>query len=313
MQNVQNQITKKQHHVPQFYLKKFVNSVGKLERLDCEKRKLVVARAPKSVCGEDFFYSENGDLDEVSQTMEKDFQRIESEIAFVYDKVAKKFTDFQEITFDDKMIVATFMSMQYLRGPYMRSQIKRIDEDMTKQITRIRYSSDNIHDSLDKIEKETNEKISKINNVPHLQMLGEMEGFRNSFFNKEWTVYISKSTKKFITSDNPIAELFPERTEKFCYGPSFLQRTHFFAMTPDILIVASHPKSDVGNKVKRKTLFDDKIDNDKILELNFEFVRKATAYSYASSKIFLQDIIDSANLFDEQKKERQGVIIRAVV
>ncbi|MEX1086919.1 MAG: DUF4238 domain-containing protein, partial [Candidatus Paceibacterota bacterium] len=222
-----NSITKRQHYVPQFYLKRFVNPDGKLNILDCERRKVVASRAPRSVCKEDYFYALNGELDEVSQSLEEGLQKIETDIANGYDDVAKRVSDFKEITHDDKMLVATFMSLQYLRGLYMRKQTKRMDEDFIKKITRLRYGSGNIHTSLDRLENETGEKLSEkereeliefaksgdyrveTNNASHLQLLSQIEGFRNLFYGKRWTVYVSKSSKKFVTSDNPVAEMFP--------------------------------------------------------------------------------------------------------
>ena len=55
-------------------------------------------------------------------------------------------------------------------------------------------------------------------------------------------------------------------------------------------------------KIKKKTLFDNKEHNDKILELNFQHPRNAIAYAYASSPDLLQDIVDSANLYDKQQR-----------
>ncbi len=318
MEEAEQQVTKDQHYVPQFYLRKFVNPDGKLEILDCERRKIVISRTPKSVCNEEFFYALNGEKDEISQEIEKEFQRIETDIASRYDAIAKKFVDFQEITLNDKMVIATFMSMQYLRGPYMRKQIKRMDEDLVKQITMRRWGSEELAPSIEELEKTTGEKVTEkqrkelidfatggkyrveTNNSAHLKLLAEMQGFSNLLFHKEWTVYISKSSKKFITSDNPVVELFPDWTGKFFYGPTFLQRTHCFPMSPEIHIVATHPRSDIGNKIKRKTLFDNKEHNDKILDLNFNHPRHAIAYAYTNDKTLLQDIIDSANLFDKQ-------------
>lgn len=314
--------TKNQHYVPKFYLKRFVNKDDKLEILDCEHRRIGKPRSPKSVCSEVYFYSVNDEYDEVSQEIENEFQRFESSIAKHYDEVADRFASFQEIRTSDKLLVATFMSMLYLRGPYMRKQINRMNADMIKQITKMRYSSPSIYEEIDEIAKEEGLNLTDkdkqevidfavsgdydvvTNNASHLRFLGEMDGFRNLLFHKHWLVYVSKSSKKFITSDNPVIELFPDWTGKFFYGPSFLQRTHCFAMRPDIYIIAMYPHDDVGNKVKRKTLFDNPKDNDKILELNFNHPRNANAFAYASDTNSLQDIVDSANLFDKQSMRK---------
>ena len=125
--------------------------------------------------------------------------------------------------------------------------LKRMDDFFIKEFTKIRFNSDDINKSLDKTEREINVKISekereeliefakggnyniKTNNTSHLEIIKEMQSFRNLFYGKKWTIYISKSNKKFITSDNPVTELFPEWTGRFVYGPTFLQRIHYFS------------------------------------------------------------------------------------
>ena len=316
--NTEQEVTKNQHYVPKFYLKRFVNNDEKLEILDCKHRRMSKPRATKSVCSEVFFYSVNDTFDQVSQDIENEFQKFESSIAERYDEVVSRLIDFQEIRTSDKLLIATFMSMLYLRGPYMRNQINRMNADMIKQVTKLRYGSPSIYKELDEISKEEGLELSEkykkevidfavsgdydivTNNAPHLRFLAEMDGFRNLLFHKNWLIYISKSSQKFITSDNPVLELFPDWTGKFFFGPTFLQRTHCFAMTPDIYIIASDPRSDIGNNVRRKTLFDNSKDNDKILEINFNHPRFANAFAYANKKEFLQKILDSANLYDKQ-------------
>ena len=325
------QITKDQHYVPIFYLNKFVNKDKKLEILDCELKKIVVARTPKNVCNEEYFYSLNNKKDQVSQELEKHFQTLESEISKIYDGIAKKILNLEEITFDDKMNIATFMSMQYLRGTYMRKQIKRNEENFIKQTMKMRFGSGDTTKIFDRLEKEIGKKISNkernnviefvekgeysvaTNNSSHLNLITKMENFSNLFFGKEWLVYISKSSKKFITADNPLLELFPDWTGKFSYGPDFLQRTHHFAMTPEILIVATYPKNPpYPGKIKRKTFFDSQKDNFKILDLNFQYPRYADRYAYASEKASLQDVIDWLDSAEKKDKEMMRKIVSLI-
>ena len=153
-------VTKNQHYVPKFYLERFINDDSKLEILDCEKRTIARQRAPKSVCKADFFYGLNDTYDDVSQALEDEFQKLESSIANDYDAIAKRFTDFSEITRDDKLIIATFMAMLWLRGPYMRKQTKKMDEEMIKMMTKVRFGSETIRHQLDKLTHENGYKIS---------------------------------------------------------------------------------------------------------------------------------------------------------
>ncbi len=284
------QITKDQHYVPQFYLRKFTNSEGKLEILNCELRKVVLSRTPKSVCNEEYFYSVHNKKDDISQKIEKALQNVEDKISKLYDGIVARIIDCREITSYDKLIISTFMSMQYLRGPYMRKQIKRMDESLQTQLA----ERGTVLERAD-------------NNIIHLRLLDEMEGFRNLLFHKDWLIYISKSSKKFVTSDNPVTEIFPEWTGKYFYGPSFMQKTHIFSLTPEILITARDQKRNanrIGLNIKRKTLFETEKDNFKILELNLIYPRNAIAYTYSQNKLHLQEMIDDANLYKKQQEDR---------
>lgn len=60
------QITKKQHFVPKFYLKRFARN-GQIQVCDVRAKRILKAYGYKSVCYEKFFYGvETGVQDEVS-------------------------------------------------------------------------------------------------------------------------------------------------------------------------------------------------------------------------------------------------------
>jgi len=315
------QITKKQHYVPVFYLKKFVNSKGKLEILDCERLKIVSPRVPKSICRQKFFYSIDGKYDEISQIIESECQKIEDNIAKNYDPICEKIRGDSHIDDSDKLLLSTFMSLQYLRGLSMRKQIKRMDSEMVKHLTKLRFSSKYAHKDFDRLEKETGEIISnderlktikiategeydvETNNISHLKFLAETEEFRNLFFGKYWTVYILKSDSKFFTSDNPVIEEFPKEHEKF-FSNTFFDRTHYFSVAPDILIVATQPYSVTGKKIKRKTLFDR--DKEKIDDLNFIQFKYADRYVYSGKYNGLQYLLNKSLSY----KKNQDMHIR---
>jgi predicted RNA-binding protein YlxR (DUF448 family) len=329
-------ITKEQHFVPQFYLKKFLNQEGKLEILDCERLKIVANRTPKNVCKGEYFYSTNDKIDEVSQLLEDELSRLEDGISKKYDEITNIIIEGKQMSFEDRVLVATFMASLYTRGVYMRKQIKKMSANTIKQIMKLQFESKNIDKQLNKLEEKLKKKISKkerkelidfvvngeydvmTNNASHLRFMAEMEGFRNLFLGKYWTIYISKSSKKFITSDNPVIETFPDWHGKMFWGATFLQRTHHFSLTPEIMIVATNSdnlnhKNIYVKRIKRKTLFDNKKDNDKILELNFVYPRFAEEYVYSINKESLKDIIDSANLYDKQIKEKQKMMFNEIL
>lgn len=78
MDNKLNQITERQHFVPKFYLKKFINANNEIEVLDCEQKMILSPRGTKGICYESFFYGiKTGQIDETSQQIEQIFQQME--------------------------------------------------------------------------------------------------------------------------------------------------------------------------------------------------------------------------------------------
>ena len=73
-----DQVTKRQHFVPQFYLRHFLNSRNEVEVFDCDRRVIGAPKGTKGICYEDYFYGiRTGEPDEVSQQIEKAFQQME--------------------------------------------------------------------------------------------------------------------------------------------------------------------------------------------------------------------------------------------
>lgn len=306
--NVEKQITEDQHFVPRFYLKKFANNKNELERLDLKERKIIDPRGPKGICCEDFFYGmETGKQDELSQQVENTFQLMENWTTKNIDTCIEKILDYQHIFDNEKWEIAFLMSMLWIRGPAMRKQINRMSEDVFKKISLFHFSHPNIDEWFDNFDKNTGSVTSpemrklvgesmtegkfplQFNNYFHLSMFDSFKGFANCFFGQYWIIYISKSNKKFTTSDNPLTVVLPER--KGFYGPGILERIHYFPLTPDIFIVASNPEADFGKKLRRKTLFQA---NDKeILDLNIITSSRALQYAYAKDRQSLEDILGS--------------------
>ena len=81
------------------------------------------------------------------------------------------------------------------------------------------------------------------NNAQHLNFIdeGKFNGFCNLFLAKKWRIIISARPCHFITSDNPVAEVIPPRTE--LTPVTFMDRRHLLALTPDILIETCRPDS----------------------------------------------------------------------
>jgi len=305
MESNKKGITEEQHFVPKFYLKKFINGNNEIEIFNCKERKLLLPRGPDGLCYENFFYGiTTGKEDDVSQLIEEYFCALEDGISKKFDTITKKILDFEIIQESEKWIISLLMSMLWIRGPIMRKQVNRMAEESIKHITKFIFSTKpEIFDEIerkvnfDNVSEDTRKKCRdmilnddyavEINNQPHMMMFDEIHKFANLFYAKDWVIYISKSRKKFITSDNPIAEIFPKK--RSLYGNTFFDRTHYFSLTPEVLILARKPTNQEGDKIHRKTLFD--CNNEKILSLNFTVGSKTYKYAFSAKKESFEDIL----------------------
>lgn len=146
-------------------------------------------------------------------------------------------------------------------------------------------------------------------NAMHLKNLENIKGFANLFYHQHWTVYISKVFNKFTTTDNPLATKFPKT--KGLYGRTFLERAHYFPLTPDIFILATE-SDDIpdkpGIRLKRKTLL--KGSEGKVLDLNAVMVNQAHQYIYATNKKELEDLITTHKRQQEFFATPEGKIVK---
>lgn len=314
----EQQITKNQHYVPQFYLRKFQNTENKVEVLSCKHNKLFSPSSTKSICFKKFYYGlETGTNDNISQAVEDVFKRLETNLAKEIPAIEKKLLEGGHIERGEKWIIGFLMSMLWIRGPVMREQNRRMVEDITQQMMGFTFSmpDDRIKSFFDVFDKNTSrtttpkmrEKIKEsflkkdykleIDNVVHISMFANIHNFANLFAGQDWFVYISKAKSGFITSDNPVAEFFPER--KSFYGASFLEREHYFALSPEIIIHCKYPNEKNRKELRRKTYFDN--DKDKILFLNLKLAYCALNFIYSKDKEPLNEILKIAEIHKKQQ------------
>jgi len=120
----EKQITKKQHFVPKFYLRKFTNTNNEVEILDCDKRKIIKPSGVSGMYYEKFYYGvKTGEVDEVSQLVEEGFNKIETELSGYIGKIIEDILEHRHISDDKKWFISMLMSMLWIRGPMMRKQM----------------------------------------------------------------------------------------------------------------------------------------------------------------------------------------------
>ncbi len=322
-------MTKNQHFVPQFYLRRFTNQKDLVEVLDRDSMTCERARGTKRICSAEFFYGiETGIQDETSQRVEEWFQKREDFIGNNLDSIIEKVLNNQQIEPLDKWTVALLMSMLWIRGREMREQIHRIEKEATEWMIQTEYSirPDRLFDEYEKkkgvtISPELRQKLQEMmannkieikpDNRYHLQNLENINDFANLFYFQHWTVFISKVSSKFVTTDNPLAIRFP-KAKGLIHGRRFLERAHYFPLTPDIFILAteSHDAPDKpGIRLQRKTLLGGS--DREVLEFNIIMARQAHQYLYAKDKKDLEDMIAEHKRQQEFFATPRGKIVKA--
>lgn len=270
--------TKKQHYLPQFYLKSFAGSNGLLYFYDKKTDRISSPKHYSSVGYKDYFYAaETGVPDEISQQIEKWLQVYEDIISKELIKIIQKILGVEQIDHNDKYILASLMCMLWLRTPSMRHSLNQSRLDLRKEMLKFGDTA----------------TFNPTNNVHHLRFMTETfgfndKGFTNMFYGQKWKIYINKGRRKFLTAENPVVEWWLP-PKGFWDNASFLQRTKFFPLTPDIFIVLSDPKG--SSKVNRKTLFN--ADEELVKEFNVMLASRKNDFIYSSDKSLLEDFASS--------------------
>lgn len=280
-----------------------------LQTLDIQNGKLIKAQPYSGVCYADFYYAvETGKEDETSQVFEQFFSEIEDKFAKEYSGIVDAIWNYKPLTDQQLDILAWFMASLWIRSPRMRNQVNKTMADGMKQMTTMMASDPNFTDGAKEVlEKEghnvTDEQIEDArktlesgeyeltfdNNVNHLNLIAHCGEFYRWFLIKKWRFYLAKGSKKFITTDTPVIEIFNNTGKTMIekmYSNHIAQRRHYLALTPEILIELIDPLSS-GKKQKRHALTDDRA----MIEINRLLVIYSKDYAYATNKEYLEDLL----------------------
>jgi hypothetical protein len=309
--------TKKQHYVPQFYLRQWCDSDGCFYPVKIENKKppkLVIFKKksrPSCFCFENFFYAQHtGKEDEMSQLLEESFADIEGDFSKHLSRIEKDIVDNKQVSDDEKYLVSQFMTFLWMRGKSWLDQSKKMSEDVAKQIFKMDvYNVDKIPKLKAKMEKLglTKEDMIKFaeeekytidfGNAHHLMLLKEMDGFSNLLHAKVWKIYISKKGE-FVTSDAPYLDM---STNKGYWGNDFLSREQSFVLSPRVLIVALYPSYDGGKKIFRKDITEDVL---LIRQINCHNLMNSMKFGFHKDRKILEDLERYISLVYESKRPR---------
>ena len=185
-----------QHYVPQFLLKNF--SHGKKRRLfvyDKSNDKCFCTNT-KNIAGETGFYDIEGNDGIIS--MEPELSRIETRASVIIKKLIEK-KNLQSLTNDERVTLAVFMAVQFLRTKAFRLETSYIFKEMTQWLCKNGIEA-----------KQFNEIIGDLNTEQgHKRFTLEfLEKSKNSLapylLDKVWILLETTIRNPFYISDNPI-------------------------------------------------------------------------------------------------------------
>ncbi len=309
--------TKKQHYLPEFYLKQFLNSQKLLNVYDKKNNRILKPFAPGGVGYEHFYYAvQTGVHDEISQHVESWLHAHEDIISEQLPGIIETIHSQRQINEDQKYILATLMCLLWLRTPSMRNSLNQMHEDLIKQIQQFNpeRSVDNyikktgvamtINQRAELIEtiKQGKYKIH-FSNIAHLRFMTQElgfndQGFTNLFYGHKWKMYLAKGKKRFITTDSPVIEWCPP-PESF-FGPTFLDRKKYFSLTPEIFIELLPPHGSA--KINRKTIYEQ--EDSIVQKFNLFLVTRGSAnFAYSNNVSALNEIVLSKTNIGQLERE----------
>ena len=319
MNKIIQKSTKKQHYVPQFYLRQWTDSTRGFYPIKILNKKPPQLKifdrksGPASFCFENYFYAQHtGKEDEISQTLEKYFAEIEAIFASKLPELEQKILNGEQITSDDKYHLCECMLFLHFRGKKYRQQSQEMSESMIKQVNKhLAYYSDKSPKTKLKMEElgltkkdmiefaEKGEYTVDFGNMHHLEIMKDMEGFCNMLHAKYWKVYITRNSD-FITTDTPYQDL--PTSDKF-WGNDFLSREQRFVLSPRVVIVALYPKDQNSKNFHRKDITGN---NGSIHIINSDILMNSISFGFHKDKNVLE-VLDKVVHFrhSEHQKNRQ--------
>jgi len=199
---------KKQHYVPQFYLRNFSKNGKRIEVFDKEQRKSYPANIKDVACGNYFHDIDNEHFKDETQEMEKFLSRLEGNYKNSLDSVLKKLKDAKieylntkslsydfNITQEEKRGIAEFFVLQWIRTDKKRKEFTQITETLRQAI---KEHCEDANIDFNQVDTKYDVKMSQLDMI-----FSSIEPLSSYLMEQKWLFGMNMSAIPFYTSDNP--------------------------------------------------------------------------------------------------------------
>ena len=214
------------HYVPQFYLRGFEARPGKVW---CYERQLRPSlMGIKSVASEDDYYAIRTVPGIEKDKVDKIFQQLESGAAPIikYLKTASKI----DLCWEDREVLSMFIASLSNRTPYQRESLTNLGLALTKETLKIFHENKELyHESARKAGLDADPELVEQSRLlkfdKDIELKYEPDSAADYFLGlslelveivteiikqKHWSLLGSKTSRVFVTSDNPVVLMPPE-------------------------------------------------------------------------------------------------------
>jgi hypothetical protein len=222
-----------QHHfVTRAYLENFTDANGQLHIYERGKGKPFQLSPEKAARQRNYYAVKkpDGTYDDAIEHLLD--EKIESPAVAVIRKLA---TSSDQLSWDDRIALAGWISFQELRTPLQRSGIESIAANLVKKTMQMMARTPGaVEDGLAKLKEQgkeygvTAEELRKsieedafeiqINPILSLEVMMQAEEFVPMFAEMKWTLLTAANGVSFVTSDHPVIRHDPDKSSPFRFG-----------------------------------------------------------------------------------------------
>ena len=300
---------KLQHYVPQFYLRGFQSSLGNVWQYDAVQNALKEIGIPVVAAANDLYTFEDEEGNKRTD-IEKEFARLEGR----FSRVISKIDETDELSPVDRVDLAIFCGLQYLRTPKNHDRIQQATSGFAKWSMRFMASNqEHFYRHLDHLEEENPDlviedkeklrqfileddyEVSSTSNAFFLENVVEsIEEISNIIKDMEWALFRAPRESQFVTSDDPFTMLLSRKRIDLMDGPGLkIPGTEISIplTSKTCLVMATESRKSLRCGSAPKAL---------VRLVNLRTTDTAYRFLYGGNRLLLESLVSKTRIFDKR-------------